>query len=306
MPVREAPLFQLADNIWRGKNSKEQTDHAVSRKPQPTGHVNRRLRATVAIPVKLRKCWGMIIRKFFLGAGLLALVAAPAYAASMAYIAIDDGKPSVCYGNSVRGGLANAKRLPYAGPNYKAYHTGGFLTGRTFMHSSVRDALRDSYAALAQSDPELRFVYAETGWAWGGRFRPHRTHANGTSVDFMVPVRDNSGQIQLLTGSVFNMLGYAIRFEDDGKGSGVNIDFEALAKHLLALDKAAKANNIRINRVIFEPPLLKHLLAAPSGASLGGISFMRTTAWFRHDQHYHVDFDVPCEAAERAGKRGRH
>lgn len=258
---------------------------------------------TVAIARKLRKSVSMKIRKLFYAAGLLVLVSVPAVAVTTSYYAVDDGKPSACYGNAVHGRLENAKRLPYAGANYRAYHVGGFLVGRTFMHSSVRDTIRDAYAALAVSDPELRFVYAEASWPWGRRLRPHRTHANGTSVDFMVPVRDNAGQVRELTGSVANMLGYAIRFDNNGKGDGVNIDFEAMAKHLIALNKAAKAHNIRVSRVIFEPPLLKHLRKAPSGRKLKGINFMNTRAWFRHDQHYHVDFAVRCKKLRR---RRRH
>lgn len=243
------------------------------------------------------------MRKLLMALGALALVFVPTYAAAIVYLAIDDGKPSVCYGNAVHGRLENAKRLPYSGANYRAYHIGGFLTGRTFMHSAVRDTLRDAYAALAASDPSLRFVYAEASWPWGGRLRPHRTHANGTSVDFMVPVRDSEGQVRELTGSVTNMLGYAIRFDDRGKRDGMSIDFEAMAKHLLALDAAAKANGARISRVIFEPPLLKHLFAAPSGAALRGrMKFMNRRAWFRHDQHYHIDFAVACKGN---GKRRR-
>ncbi|MEJ2229252.1 MAG: penicillin-insensitive murein endopeptidase [Alphaproteobacteria bacterium] len=248
----------------------------------------------------------MKIRKLFYAIGLVALISVPAVAAGMSYYASDDGKPSVCYGNAVHGRLENAKRLPYSGTNYRAYHLGGFLAGRTFMHSSVRDAIRDAYAELAASDPELRFVYAEASWPWGGRLRPHRTHANGTSVDFMTPVRDSAGKVQELTGSVVNMLGYAIRFDNKGRGKGhdLNIDFEAMAKHLIALNKAAKKHHIRISRVIFEPPLLKHLRRTPSGRKLRGINFMNSRAWFRHDQHYHVDFAVPCKKLRR-GRRHR-
>jgi hypothetical protein len=61
---------------------------------------------------------------------------------------------------------------PYSGDNYRAYSALGFLLGRTFVHSSVRNAMRDAYADLSKSHPELRFVYAESGWPWGGGFAP--------------------------------------------------------------------------------------------------------------------------------------
>lgn len=237
----------------------------------------------------------MTLRKIVIFLGVIALICVPTIAVALVYYAIDDGNPSICYGNAIHGRLENGKRLPYAGKNYRAYHIAGFLTGRTFVHSAVRDTMRDSYAALAESDPELRFVYAEIGWPTGGRFRPHRTHANGTSVDFMVPLRNEAGEVVELHSSVTNMLGYAVKFDDKGQRKDQQIDFEAMAKHLLALDKAARANGIGIRRVIFEPPLLPQLFATPSGQALKGrMNFMNRRAWVRHDQHYHVDFAVRC------------
>ena len=225
----------------------------------------------------------------------LPLLLVPAVACALAFLATDDGKPSVCYGNGVRGRLENGKRLLYAGPNYRAYHIAGFVTGRTFMHSAVRDTVRDAYAALAQSDPELHFIYGEAAWRHGGRLWPHRTHANGTAVDFFVSLRTDDGAVAQLNPSVINMLGYSITFTDEGRRGSTRIDFEAIAKHLLALDTAARAHGIRIRQVIFEPPLHKLLFVTEHGKLLPGrMQFMRDRAWIRHDQHYHVDFDVPC------------
>ena len=233
----------------------------------------------------------------------LPLLLVPAVACALAFMAVDDGKPSVCYGNIVNGRLENGKRLLYAGPNYHAYHIAGYITGRTFMHSTARDVSRDAYAALAESNPELRFVYAESGWRHGGRIWPHKTHANGTSVDYMVPLRTDGGAVTEIHASVLNQLGYGINFDNEGRGNGVRIDFEAMAKHLLALDEAARKHGIRIARVIFEPPLHKYLFATESGKLLESrMPFMKERAWIRHDQHYHVDFEVPC----RDGRKKRY
>jgi penicillin-insensitive murein DD-endopeptidase len=238
----------------------------------------------------------MYFRAIPIAAALLPLLLMPSLAGAIPFFVTDDGKPSVCYGNVVHGRLENGKRLLYSGPNYRAYHIAGFVTGRTFIHSSVRDTARDAYAALERSDPELRFVYAESGWRKGGRFWPHRTHANGTSVDFMVPLRTESGEVAEIQSSVLNKLGYAVTFDNEGRRGRQRIDFEAMAKHLLALHEAARANGIGIRRVIFEPPLHKALFATASGhALLGKMEFMQRPAWVRHDQHYHVDFAVPCQ-----------
>jgi penicillin-insensitive murein DD-endopeptidase len=238
----------------------------------------------------------MMLRKLIVRLSMVVLFFAGVGAAVHTYYGADNGKPSVCHGNAVNGSLENAKRLPYSGDNFRAYHIAGFLTGRTFMHGAVRDSVADAYAALAKSDAGLRFLYAESGWPWGGRFLPHKTHANGTSVDFMVPLRDAKGEPAELPASLFNKLGYDIRFDDKGEGGGLTIDYDAMAKHLLALDTAAKAHGIRVDRVIFEPPLKRLLLASPSGKALAGrVPFMEKSAWFRHDQHYHVDFAVACQ-----------
>ena len=236
----------------------------------------------------------------------LPLLLAPTLALAIAFMTVDDGKPSVCYGNAINGRLENGKRLLYTGANYRAYHIAGYITGRTFMHSSVRNAVRDAYAALEKSDPELRFVYGESGWPHGGKMWPHRTHANGTAVDFMVPLRTDAGAIAQINASVVNMLGYSVTFDNQGRRGATRIDFDAVARHLLALDVAAKANGIRISRVIFEPPLHHLLFASPAGQQLQGkLEFMQRSAWIRHDQHYHVDFDVPCQGGGRGGHKGK-
>jgi penicillin-insensitive murein endopeptidase len=244
----------------------------------------------------------MKFRTLLTAAIVLPLLLVPSLALAIAFMTVDDGKPSVCYGNAIHGRLENGKRLLYRGANYRAYHIAGFVTGRTFMHSSVRDTLRDAYAALEKSDPELRFVYAESGWPHGGKIWPHRTHANGTAVDFMVPLRTASGAVAQINASVVNMLGYSVTFDNEGRRGNTRIDFEAVAKHLLALDVAAKANGIRVSRVIFEPPLHRLLFASAAGREVQGrLSFMQRPAWVRHDQHYHVDFDVPCHGGGRKG-----
>jgi penicillin-insensitive murein endopeptidase len=171
----------------------------------------------------------------------------------------------------------------------------GFLLGRTFAHEKVRDAMRDAYAELSRSRPDLRFIYAESGWPWGGRFFPHRTHANGTSVDFHVPVRTLDGRISELPTSPFNQFGYAVAFDNAGQAGSLSLDFEAMALHLIALDRAARQNHIAIRRVIFDPRLQRKLAATGLGAQvMTRLAFNTRPAWIRHDEHYHVDFDVPC------------
>lgn len=218
-----------------------------------------------------------------------------AFAMYVAWLGIDSAQPSQCYGTASSGSLAGGRRLPHAGENYRAYSILGFMLGRTFVHSAVRDTMRDAYAQLAKSNPELRFIYAESSWPWGGSFRPHKTHANGTAADFLVPVRTLDGQVSTVSTSPFSLFGYANDFDAAGRSGAYRLDFEAMALHLLALDQAARAHGIRIRRVIFDMALHSKLAATGSGAQvLRRLNFNRQQAWVRHDEHYHVDFEVAC------------
>ena len=238
----------------------------------------------------------MTISRALLVACVLPVVAVAGFAAYVAWLGIDSNQPSVCRGTVAGGRLEGGRRLPNSGVNYRAYSTAGFLLGRTFLHSLVRDAMRDAYAELSKSHPELRFIYAESGWPWGGHFAPHKTHANGTAADFHVPVRTLDAQVSELPTSPFNQFGYAVEFDNSGRAGSHRLDFVAMALHLLALDRAARAHGIGIRRVIFDVGLQPMLFATGPGSQLRGrIAFNKNQAWVRHDEHYHVDFDVPCQ-----------
>jgi penicillin-insensitive murein DD-endopeptidase len=207
---------------------------------------------------------------------------------------------SVCYGTPANGRLERGARLPSSGANFRAYSAAGVALGRTYAHSRVVRAITDAYGALAKTRPDTIYVYGETGFARGGRFRPHRTHQNGLSVDFMAPVRDARGRSVPLPGNATNRYGYDIEFDANARyrlrdGGVLRVDFEAIAEHLYALDRAAKAAGAPIDRVIFEPAWLSKLFATHRGPYLRrNIRFVRGKVWWRHDEHYHVDFMTKC------------
>ena len=235
------------------------------------------------------------LRRGSLAFAALLLSAIGVYVAWIAWLGRENGPASQCFGGVVGGWLEGGRRLPLWGENYRAYSVLGFFAGRTFMHKSVRDTIAAAYADLAETHPDLRFMYAESGWPWGGSFAPHRSHMNGSSVDFHVPVRTLDGFVAELPASPFNKLGYAIDFDRSGQFGAYRIDFEAMALHLLALEGAARAHGISIRRVIFDVHLQPKLFATDAGARLRGrLTFNRSQSWVRHDEHYHVDFDVPC------------
>ena len=201
---------------------------------------------------------------------------------------------STCHGTPSRGRLENGVRLPLSGPNYTSYSTVAAHAGRTYVHSTVHDIVVAAYESLQVSHAGKVYVYAETGFAEGGPFKPHRTHQNGLSVDFMVPVLRGTRSVPLPTHA-WNRYGYDIEFDAKGRYDDYVIDFEALGAHLVALHKAAQARKVGIARVIFDPPLQPALLATSHGDYLRRhLRLPKTHAWVRHDEHYHVDFDVPC------------
>lgn len=202
---------------------------------------------------------------------------------------------SVCYGTTANGALEKGCKLPYDGGNFRAYSRAGSLLGRTYVHCKVAGVITAAYGKLGQQLSDRFFVYGETGWASGGSFRPHKTHQNGLSVDFMVPVVDAAGRSVPLPTSAFNRYGYDIDFDGEGRGGGLQIDFEAMAAHILALSRSADEAGIGIWRVIFDPklqPMLRSTAAWP--ALEGRVQFSTRQSWVRHDDHYHVDFAVPC------------
>lgn len=202
---------------------------------------------------------------------------------------------STCHGTPANGRLESGVRLPATGDNFAPYSELGVRLGRTYVHDKVARAVTAAYAELAASRPDTVYVYGETGFAQGGRFEPHRTHRNGLSVDFMVPVVDARGRSVPLPANAANRFGYDVEFDDEARAGGLRIDFDAVAAHLLALHAAAEEEGIRIGRVIFEPAYLPRLFAAARGDAVRRrIAFMQHPAWVRHDEHYHVDFELPC------------
>ncbi|MEZ0231494.1 MAG: hypothetical protein ACAH12_01535 [Methylophilaceae bacterium] len=203
---------------------------------------------------------------------------------------------SQCYGTVSNGRLENGFQLPSSGKNFTSYNSLGEILGRNYVHSSVSKIVVEAYQGVDRSMPNKVFVYGETGLKNGGRIRPHKTHRNGTSVDFMVPVLDETGKsVPLLTG-LLEKFGYNIEFDSNGKYKNYTIDFDAIGEHLYQLDLAAKHHGSGLKLVIFDQPYLPKLFATQRGSYLKeNIPFMKGKSWIRHDEHYHVDFNIPCK-----------
>lgn len=202
---------------------------------------------------------------------------------------------STCYGTTSNGKLENGVQLPSKGNNFVGYSSLARIAGRTYVHSSVKDIILRAYNKLEIELPNKVYKYAETGFKNGGEFKPHKTHRNGLSVDFMTPVTDTNNKSVHLPTNLFNKFGYNIEFDKSDRYDNFTIDYEALAAHIFMLDKSAKELGYGIWRVIFDPNLQPKLFNTKYGSYLkNNIQFSKKRTWVRHDDHYHVDFSVPC------------
>ena len=205
-------------------------------------------------------------------------------------------KDSVCHGTTSSGSLENGVQLPTSGKNFTGYSTVARLAGRTYVHSSVRDIIVAAYSNLESSHPNKVYKYAETGFKDGGQFKPHKTHRNGLSVDFMTPVIDKDGKSVHLPTNPLNKFGYNIEFDKAGSYDGLRIDYDALAAHIVALHKEAKRMGFDLWRVIFDPKLQPNLFETEYSNYLrDNVEFTKKRSWVRHDEHYHIDFVIPCK-----------
>ena len=223
--------------------------------------------------------------KAFLALLALAALAAPSVAAG-----------SQCFGTVSKGRLTGAVQMPLSGANYSAYSARAHAAGRTYVHAQVQRSIVNAYDAIARSGSASIYVYGETGFAAGGPFAPHKSHQNGLSVDFFVPVVDANGKPVAPPTSEQTRLGYDIEFDARATYGQYRIDFAAMAEHLYQLQRAALAQNAGIALVIFDPRYLPALFATARGPYLKkNLVFMRKDPWVRHDEHYHVNFAIACK-----------
>ena len=169
------------------------------------------------------------------------------------------------------------------------------MAGRTYVHRSVEKIIVAAYLALESEQPTKIYKYGETGFETGGEFKPHKTHQNGLSVDFFVPVTNADGASDHLPTNPFNKFGYSIELDADGNYEEYSIDYTAMAAHIVKLHEAAVAQGNSLWRVIFDPKMQPFLMATSYGDYLKkNIEFSKRPSWVRHDEHYHVDFSIPC------------
>jgi penicillin-insensitive murein endopeptidase len=208
-------------------------------------------------------------------------------------IMLENDSPSKSIGTNSDGKLINGKRLPNSGNIFIAYSKLGTLLGRNAVHNKLRDLILAAYKKIHDEYPQYLYVYGETGWVGGGEFYPHKTHQNGLSVDFMIPVKDINNKSQYLPAGIFNKFGYGIDFDDNGKYEDLFIDFKSMAVHINTLLQLSNSYGIEITRIIFCPKLQVLLWQTELGKRLRNkLKFSEKKSWVIHDDHYHIDFKL--------------
>jgi len=197
------------------------------------------------------------------------------------------------------GSLENAYQIDYKTNNSRYFSPMSyFLLGTCYVNSSLYQTITDSYLECENTCPGIDFRLMECSTKKGGKVLIHRTHRNGLSADFMVPKIKEDKQIKL-----YDRIGlwhYLLNFNSSGELSlnkKVSIDFNTMGKHIIALDDAAKKNDLVISKVIFKIELKDDFFNTEYGKEIKrrGIYFAQNLSKsinMVHDDHYHVDFKI--------------
>ncbi|HEX2900856.1 MAG TPA: hypothetical protein VHS96_14130, partial [Bacteroidia bacterium] len=123
--------------------------------------------------------------------GLFSQSAVPANVLAYQHAHPDPEASSKAIGTVSKGSLQSGRLFPYQGANFRYFDTLSYVSGRAWVHERVRDATLAAYAALDTLAPGRILGMMECSNEKGGKIWPHRTHQNGLSIDFMMPMRQN-------------------------------------------------------------------------------------------------------------------
>ncbi len=209
---------------------------------------------------------------------------------------VNDSITSTPVGSVGNGSLKNATLIPFKGENYEYFDVASYLGGRAFTTDKVAEITLNTYAALLDQGVDRQFKVMEFSHKEGGKMFPHRTHQNGLSVDYMMPLqKDGEPYYELDKKGASH---YLMDFDTEGRyeeDKEISIDFNMAARHILELDKQARKEGMRIHKVIFNTDLKDELYNTEYGKKLKTIGIYITRNLSKlindlHDDHYHVDF----------------
>ena len=185
--------------------------------------------------------------------------------------------------------------MPYSGNNFRYFSfISYFVMGNAFVHSKLHNTLIEAFSKCEASCPGHQFRVMECANRKGGKMLIHRTHQTGLSVDLMTPMMKDGHQYK--GTDRLGIWHYLLNYDEQGYWTKkVRVDFETMAKLILAIDDAAKQNGLKLSKVILKIDLKDDFYATPSGKAVEarGIYFARVLPKAvdnLHDDHIHLDF----------------
>lgn len=197
------------------------------------------------------------------------------------------------------GQLENGYIMPFSGANFRYFSPMSyFMLNNAYTHHRVMHTVLDAYQSCEQSCANTKFLLMECSDRYGGKMMLHNTHQNGLSIDFGVP-KVSKGKVVRWT-NYLGLMHYQLDFDDLGRLKvvpSIAIDFETMARHILALDDAGKKHGVSIKKVIFKIEMKNAFFATPSGKEVKrrGIYFAQNLPDLinrYHEDHYHIDFKL--------------
>ncbi|WP_028981336.1 penicillin-insensitive murein endopeptidase [Sporocytophaga myxococcoides] len=210
----------------------------------------------------------------------------------------ENSTPSTSTGTVSGGTLINGKLFPFQGTNYQYFDTSSYINNRAFLNDKIRTVVISSYEQLEKEIPNRKFFIMECSNKNGGEIFPHRTHQNGLSIDFMMPLmKDNMVFYKLDTIGASH---YWLDFDNEGKYSGdksISIDFDLVARQILSLETSARNNGYKIQKVIIKTEFKNLIFATPHGKKLKQsniylVNSLTPLINSLHDDHFHIDFEI--------------
>lgn len=200
-------------------------------------------------------------------------------------------------GTVSKGQLIKGAKFAKRGENYKYFSTNSYyLFNRAWVHSTVKKITLDAYAELHKTHPNRKFMIMECSKKRGGRMWPHRTHQNGTSIDFATPLLKHGKPYH---GDHFKgVWHYAMRFDKTGRLTRkpkITIDFETMGEHILLLDSIARRHKMYVKKVLLKIDLKDDFYKSQAGKAVKKqkiyfAQYLTPKVDAMHDDHYHIDF----------------
>ena len=210
----------------------------------------------------------------------------------------ENSTPSISLGTVSNGSLQNGKLIPFKGKNFYYFDTSSYINERAFVNDKLKKVIIATYKQLDTLFPSRNFVVMECSNKNGGKISPHKTHQNGLSIDFMIPLMKNNKAYYALDSLGANH--YLLNFENNGcysQDKSISVDFNLLAKYISTIEKNARKQGLKISKVILKTEYKNHLFASTNGENLKKMNIyfaMSLTPLLNalHDDHFHVDFEL--------------